>query len=95
MPPKVSSFTVSTSFDTHRNGAKHTHFLSMNFVFPEPISAEEAEVEAMKASFTVSKSCYKQALARGQMTVEEVNERIQDLRTNHDAVLAKVAKTPS
>jgi hypothetical protein len=95
MPAKVSSFTVSTSFDTHRNGSKHTHFLSMNFVFPEPITPEEAEAEAMKASFTVSKSCYKQALARGQMTVEEVNERIQDLKTNHDALLVKAAKAPS
>lgn len=95
MSSKVSSFTVSTSFDTHRNGSKHTHFLSMNFVFPEPITPEEAEIEAMRASFTVSKACYKQALARGQVTVEEVNERIQDLRTNHDAMLAQVAKTPS
>ncbi len=92
MSAKVTSFTISTSFDTHRGGTKHTHFLSMNFALPEPLPEGEAELEVMKASLLVSKACYKHALARGQMTVDEVNERIQGLRENHESMLGLLSK---
>lgn len=84
---KVESITVSNSFDTHRGGEKSNHFVSMNFHLEHPLGSEESALAHMLASKMVTKAVIQQACARGALTVEEANERIKDVMSNHDAIL--------
>ncbi|HEY8098616.1 MAG TPA: hypothetical protein VIE65_21330 [Methylobacter sp.] len=50
---------------------------------------EEIAVLMVRGSLLVSKECIKQALVRGQMTVDEANEHIAEIESNHLALLEK------
>jgi len=88
-PVKVTDYTVSHTFDTYKNGAKSSHFVSMRFSVERPVTPEEAEALAFRSSMVVTRATYYQALARGAITVEEANELIAGSRESHEHIFAK------
>lgn len=86
---RVTDYTVSHTFDTHKNGAKSSHFVSMRFSVERPVTPEEAEALAFQSSVVVTRATYYQALARGAITVDEANELIKGSRENHEHIFAK------
>lgn len=89
LPVRVTDYTVSHTFDTHRNGVKSSHFVSMRFSVERPVTPEEAEALAFQSSVIVTRATYYQALARGALTVEEANDLIGGSNENHERIFDK------
>lgn len=89
---KVTSFTVSKSFDLHRNGEKSSYFVSMA-VEPDPdLKPEDLPLYQLEAASAVKKACIYNALVDGKLRVEEANELIQDLKDNTELIRASLLK---
>ena len=86
---RVTDYTVSHTFDTHKNGVKSSHFVSMRFSIDRPATPEEAEALAFQSSMVVTRASYYQALARGAITVDEANELIRGARESHEHIFKK------
>jgi len=86
---RVTDYTVSHAFDTHKNGVKSSHFVSMRFSVEPSVTPEEAEALAFQSSAIVTRATYYQALARGAITVDEANEMIKGSRENHEHIFKK------
>lgn len=87
--PKVTEYTVSYTFDTHKDGGKRSHFMSMKFQTPCPVTEKQAEALAFVSSVTVTRAVIYQALARGTISVDEANELITDMKRNHEHIYSK------
>lgn len=91
-PVRVTEYTVSYTFDTHRGGQKSSHFVSMRFSAERPMTPEEAEVAAITSSVTVTRAAVYQALARGAIEIEEANEIISRMKQNHEQLHKKLSE---
>lgn len=92
LPPlRPTSFTVSHTFDTHRNGTRHNHYCLMVFELPPGTSEDMALAMSIKGSVPVTKAAILHAMARGQITQDEAKDRLKDMEDNH-ALLIKSAR---
>jgi hypothetical protein len=89
---KVENFTVSYSFDTHLNGKKSNHFVSMGFRFDEPITIEEAQILQVQASQIVTVSTVHDAVTRGAIPVSEAKDIIADIKLRHEGLAEKLSE---
>jgi len=82
---KISSFTVSYSFDV-RGGSKSNHFISANFAYPEPQSLDRVEIDRLEASSRVTTWAIQDAVMRGDMGSDEAKERLDILKANYEGM---------
>lgn len=88
----VDNFTVSYAFDTHLNGKKANHFVSVGFKTPEPVSIGEARVLQVKASQMVTIATIHDAVARGMIPIEEARDLIADMKLRHEGLAETLSK---
>ena len=92
LPPlEPESFTVSHTFDTHK-GERQNHFVTMAFKAPPGASPELVHALSIKASERVTMAAIYHAIGRGQLSIEEANTRIDEMRMNHARLLEKALK---
>lgn len=91
MNPKISSFTVSYSFEI-RGGAKSSHFISTNFTYPEPVALEDMELDRLEASSRVTIWAIQDAVMRGDMGSDEAKERIDVLKANFEGMKTAILR---
>lgn len=89
---KVTSFTVSKSFDVYRNGEKNSYFVSMAVEPDGDLRPEDLPLAQLEAAAAVKKACIYNALTDGKLRVEEANEMIQDLKDNTALIREEMAK---
>jgi hypothetical protein len=89
---QVESFTVSYAFDTHLNGKKANHFVSVGFTTSEPVSTEEAQVLQVKGSQMVTIAAIHDAVARGAISIEEARDLIADVKLRHEGLAGKLSE---
>lgn len=91
----IRSATISYGFDTHKSGARHHHFISMNIDLTDPQcqtgdpSPGMAHLLILQASAYVTKVAIDTAIARGQLSLEEANELLKNSQNNHQAIIGK------
>jgi hypothetical protein len=94
LPPlKPTSFTVSYTFDTHRSGERHNHFVTMAFDLPPGATAELAVAMSIKGSAYVTKAAVLHAVARGQLSQEDAKERLLAMGENHESLLKSARRS--
>jgi len=91
---KITEFTVSHNFETHRSGSKASHFVSIKILPSESLSLENFPIAQLQAKLAVGKACIIDAMASGDLTIEEARERIQILKDNIENI-EKVSKEVS
>jgi hypothetical protein len=89
---KVKNFTVSYSFESYKGGLKTSHFVSMTFESSQLLDPSDAVYVQTFANEHVTKSTIYDALVRGNITVDEANEMIQNLKNNSEYLRKKLIK---
>lgn len=81
---RIKTISESYALDIHTGGERSSHFVSITAEISEDISLDDLPRFQMEAAYKVSVATIYNAMARGALSVDQANNRIQTLKENFE-----------
>jgi len=78
----IESFTVSYSMETHKNGQRESHFVSVAVKPSEPTPVEDLPLLQLRSSLQVTAAVIQNAVSRQSMGYEEATQKLKEIKQN-------------
>ena len=70
--------------DVHKASGRSSGFVSATVELPEPVSVEDFHIAQLESAYKVSVSVIYNALMRGEISVDQANEKISFFKSSYE-----------